>query len=92
MAWSLGPSASSGNTGINSLWSPGPWGYYGAPFKVFSGVTQGDPLSPTIFNLVVDKVLQNWVTVVASTEESVDPGAAGKEGFGRDVQQLEAYF
>ena len=55
-------------------------------------MTQGDPLSPTIFNLVVDKVLQNWFTVVAETEEAVEPGAAGKEGFGRDVQQLEAYF
>ena len=26
------------------------------------GVTQGDPLSPTIFNVVVDAVVQHWVT------------------------------
>ena len=24
-------------------------------------MTQGDPLSPTIFNLVVDTVVRNWV-------------------------------
>ena len=51
-------------------------------------MTQGDPLSPTIFNMVVYVVLQNWVTVVASKEEKVDPGAAGTERFGRDVQLL----
>ena len=28
-------------------------GYYGAAFKVFRGVTQVYPLSPTIFNVVV---------------------------------------
>ena len=38
-------------------------GYYGAPFKVFYRVTQGDPISPTIFNVVVDVVLCHWVTM-----------------------------
>ena len=42
-------------------------GYYCAPFKGFRGVTQGDPLSPTIFNVVVDAVLCHWVTVVAAS-------------------------
>ena len=32
-------------------------GYYGAPFKGFSWVTQWDKLSPTIFNVVVYAVL-----------------------------------
>ena len=32
-------------------------GYYGEPFHVERGVTQGDPLLPTIFNVVVDAVL-----------------------------------
>ena len=39
-------------------------GYFVAPFKVQSEMTQGDPLSPTIFNVAVDAVLQYWVAVV----------------------------
>ena len=39
-------------------------GYYGAPFKDFCGVTQEDPLSPKIFNVVIYAVLLHWVTVV----------------------------
>ena len=39
-------------------------GYFGTTFKGYFGVTQGDPLSLTIFNVVVDMVLQHWVTVV----------------------------
>ena len=33
--------------------------YYGTGFKGERGVTQGDPLSPTIFNVVVDAVLRH---------------------------------
>ena len=43
-------------------------GYLGAPFKVQIGMTQGGPLSPIIFNVVVDMVLWHWVTLVAETE------------------------
>ena len=32
-------------------------GYYGADFKGGRGVTQGDPLSPIILNMVVDTVV-----------------------------------
>ena len=31
--------------------------YYGRVFKAKRGVTQGGPLSPTIFNLMVDAVI-----------------------------------
>ena len=31
--------------------------YYGKGFKVGRGVTQGNPLSPTILNVVVDAVV-----------------------------------
>ena len=36
-------------------------GYYGAAFKGARGVTQGDPLPPTIFNVVVDTVVRHWL-------------------------------
>ena len=34
-------------------------GYYGTAFKGERGVTQGDPPSPTIFNVVVDAVVRH---------------------------------
>ena len=34
-------------------------GYYGTAFQGAREVTQGDPLSPTIFNVVVDEVVRN---------------------------------
>ena len=34
-------------------------GYYGTAFKGEIGVTQGDPLSPNIFNVVVDAVVRH---------------------------------
>ena len=34
--------------------------YYGTPFTRSRGVTQGDPLYPTILNMVVDLVIKNW--------------------------------
>ena len=45
-------------------------GYYGTEFQVACGVAQGDPLSHTIFNVVVDAMVRHWVTgVIAGTEE-----------------------
>ena len=48
-------------------------GYFGDPFKVHCGVTQGGLLSPTIFKVVVDAVPWHWFTVVAAMEETEDP-------------------
>ena len=39
-------------------------GYYGASLTGAQGVMQGDPLSPTIFYVVVDTVVQHWVSVM----------------------------
>ena len=45
-------------------------GYYGIDFRGEKWVTQGDPLSPTIFNVVVDTFVRHWVTGVL-TESKV---------------------
>ena len=54
-------------------------GYYGNAFKGERGVTQGNTLSPTIFNVVVDTVVRHWVTgVIADAEERGDMGKEGR--------------
>ena len=60
-------------------------GYFGLPFKGYRGVTQCDPLSPTLFNVVVDAVIRHWVTVVAEIE-------AGTEVLGLLIQYFVPYF
>ena len=64
-------------------------GYFGDPFKGQRGVTQGDLLSSTIFNVVVDMVPNHWVTMVAVTERKVEPGT---EGLVWDIQCMVEYF
>ena len=39
-------------------------GYYRQTFRGERGITQGDPLSPTIFNVVVDSVIRHWESLV----------------------------
>ena len=43
--------------------------YYGDAFKGALGVTQGDPLSPTNFNVVVDAVVRHWATMALDEAE-----------------------
>ena len=45
-------------------------GYYGTGFKGERDVTQGDPLLPTIFNMVVDAVVRHWVTLAVEEAET----------------------
>ena len=57
-------------------------GYCGRPFRDRRGVTQGGPLSPTIFNLIVDAIVLEWVRVLQA-----------KHGMGlEDVRRLMACF
>ena len=60
-------------------------GCYGAPFKGCRGVTQGNPLSPKIFNIVVDVVIRRWL-------EKVSDEAAGTSGFGSGITGRAAFF
>ena len=41
-------------------------------------MTQGDPIYPTIFNVVVDAVMCHWVSVIVEGAE--ERGKRGKEG------------
>jgi hypothetical protein len=59
--------------------------YYGEPIKATRGLTQGDPLSPTIFNVVVDAIIRAWLA-------SLDDGAETTEGFGHNVFDKIACF
>ena len=59
--------------------------YFGLPLKEYHGMTQGNPLSPTLFNMAVDTVICHWVTVVALTED-------GMEGLGLSILYSAAYF
>ena len=36
-------------------------GNHGRPFKAFHGVTQGGPLSPRLFNIMVDAIVWEWM-------------------------------
>ena len=48
-------------------------GYFGSHSKGKRGVTQGGPISTTIFNVVVDAVMNYWVSVVEETEGGTGP-------------------
>ena len=60
-------------------------GYSGHLFKGYRGVTQGDPLYPKIFNVVVIATTCHWVKVVIPTE-------AGMGGLGLTIINLMAYL
>ena len=50
--------------------------YYIEAFKGARGVTQGDPLSPTIFNVVVDAVVWHWIDGIV--DETGGKGETGR--------------
>ena len=60
-------------------------GYYRADFKGFQGVTQGDPLSLTIFNVVVNSVVSHWILLVSV-------GTRVEYGWGMEVLHCAAFL
>ena len=68
-AWAPEPVGSLGRTGGDYQWWRGQGGYFGEAFKGDRGVTQGDLLSPTIFNVVVDAVVRHCVTMALAEAE-----------------------
>ena len=67
-------------------------GYYVAPFRGEIGVTQGDRLLPTIFNVVVDAVVFHWESLlVAEQEEGYSSGDEGNgaQTVGRTIQDQD---
>ena len=59
--------------------------YFDLLFKWDRGGMQGDPLYPTIFNVIVDAVIFHWVKVVTPTE-------VGTGKLGLTIIYLEDYF
>ena len=56
-------------------------GYYGAPFRRERGVTQGDPLLPTIFNVVVYAVVCHWESLLVAEQDERERGeGSGDKG------------
>ena len=60
-------------------------GYYGLEFQGFRGATQGNPLPPTIFNMMVDEVVTHWVEVVVK-------GAGEQGGRRQEVRHQNSLF
>ena len=59
--------------------------YYGVALQDFRGVNQGYQLSSTIFNVVMDEVVRNWVSLVAG--DVVEP-----DGMVREVLYCATFF
>ena len=60
-------------------------GRYGTPFKADRGVTQGGPLSPKLFNIMVDAIVREWLRQVLGDE-------AASSGVGAAVRYFVALF
>ncbi len=45
-------------------------GNYGRPFKAGRGVTQGGPLSPKLFSILINAVVREWLRHVANRDVS----------------------
>ena len=53
-------------------------GYYGVPFKPTRGLTQGDIISPTLFNVVCDAIIRYWLLTVTDDHENAQVGMSAR--------------
>ena len=60
-------------------------GYYCSGLRGLQGLDQGYPLSPNIFNVVMDVVVRNWVSLVLVDAEETD-------GMVREVLYCDTLF
>ena len=58
---------------------------YGRPFSMGIGVTQGDPVSPTLFNIIVDAVFQATLQEICGPQEY-------QQGFGWSTREHNILF
>ena len=61
-------------------------GFYGDPFSPSRGMTQGDVISPTLFNVICDSIIRYWLfTVTSDPENAID-------GLGTRITMHNALF
>ena len=60
-------------------------GVFGRPFKARRGVPQGGPVSPRIFNIMVDAIVREWLRQVLGDKAAI-------EGIGEEVWRFLAAF
>jgi hypothetical protein len=60
-------------------------GRYGEPFQAERGVTQGGPVSPRLFNIMVDAIVREWFRQVFGDE-------VARDGVGEAVRLFIALF
>ena len=60
-------------------------GVFGKPFKAYRGMTQGGPVSPRIFNIMVDAIVREWLRQTFGDE------VAGS-GLGEEIRSFLAAF
>ena len=66
-------------------------GYYGELLRGERGVTQGVPLLPTIFNMLVDAVVRHWESLVVELVgwDSSDDNSNMAQPAGRKIWERE---